>query len=113
MRQRLQSDRVVVAAQGGENALALAAAREAGVQALAPYALEPLIAAARAAGDTALQGQAVARFAALNPGDWQARVHTVMWLIDSRDLAGAQLGLDALAAAPVATGPRANAATCC
>jgi biofilm PGA synthesis protein PgaA len=102
-RARLQSDRVVVAAQNGEHALALAAAREAGVDALAPYALEPLMAAARAGGDTALQGQTVARFAALNPGSWQARVHTVMWQIDSRDLAGAQRGLDALAAAPRGT----------
>lgn len=96
-RLRLLSDRVVVAAQGGQPALALAAAREAGVGALAPYALEPLIAAARAGGDTSVQGQAVARFAVLNPGSWQAQVHTVMWRIDSRDLPGAQRALDALA----------------
>lgn len=109
-RARLQSDRVVVAAQGGQPALALAAAREAGLPALAPYALEPLIAAARAVGDTALQEQAVTRFAVLNPESWQAVAHTVMWQIDRRDLDAAQRSLDALAADAGRTGMPLRAA---
>jgi len=99
---RLRSDRIVAAAQSRTPSAALAFAREAPLAQLEAYALQPLISAARSAGDPALQGEVVQLLLASQPGSWDARVQEVLWLVDARRLPEAQQRLEWLASRPQA-----------
>lgn len=105
-RSRIASDRISVAWQVGQPNEAVVAAQDVGVAALTAYALGPLAAAARAARNLPLQGQAVQRRIALEPQAFDARVQEALWLIDSGSHDAAQRAVDALNARATNTSER-------